>query len=141
MSFIFQSVPERYDLRTRMQAGDIVSWVASRHRKAMTQGDTVYFWLAGEARHRGLYGWGRIAAAGPHLDDQGTYRIKVKYEKSFQDCKPPAHIPAAAIRADPVLENLLILRMATGTNFLLTAAEDAALHSLIEKRLGTAWAP
>jgi len=141
MSFIFQAIPERYDLRTRLKVGDRVSWIASRYRDEMRKGDIVYFWLGGDPAGRGLYGWGVISAEAPKLTEDGGYRVEVEYRRSFLDHKPPRHISSEDIRQDPMLRNHLIFRMPVGTNFLLTEEQDRALRALIARELGNDWAP
>jgi hypothetical protein len=140
MSFIFQAVPSRYDLRTELIPGRRVSWLASRYLEQMVQGEIVYFWLAGEAETRGIYGWGTISGSAPQ--PMGSeYRIEVEYVCNFLDRKPPRHISAALVARESALRNLLILRMPIGTNFLLNPREDAALRTLITRLLGPEWAP
>jgi hypothetical protein len=140
-SFIFQGVPERYDLRHKLKVGYEVSWVASRYRKDMHKDDIVYFWLGGDREYRGIYGWGVISSELPFLDDQGIYRIKVEYRKNFLDHDPPAFVSSDKINQDPVLQDLLIIRMPIGTNFLLTDSQDQALRTIISEELGPIWAP
>jgi hypothetical protein len=64
--FVFQSVPERYDLRTALQPGKKDTWYATRYRSEMNAGDLVFFWMGGDEHFRGLYGWGQLASA-PYL--------------------------------------------------------------------------
>jgi hypothetical protein len=140
MSFIFQAVPSRYDLRSELIPGRRVSWLASRYLEQMVQGEIVYFWLAGEAETRGLYGWGAISGPAPQAVGS-EYRIEVEYLCNFLDRQPPRHISAALVAKESALRNMLILRMPIGTNFLLSQREDAALRTLITRLLGPEWAP
>lgn len=141
MSFIFQAVPDRYDLRTELREGKRVAWVASRYRDEMTRGDVVYLWRGGDAESRGIYGWGEISSDEPEQDADGTYRIAVKYRKCFLNHSPSSFITVDEIRSTAQLRTLLILRMPIGTNFVLSEAEDAALRQLIVTKLGNQWAP
>lgn len=140
MSFIFQAVPSRYDLRKELMPGRRASWLASRHLEQMVPGEVVYFWLAGEPAARGIYGWGVITGAAPQAMG-GEYRIEVEYVHNFLQHQPAQHLSHELIAKDPVLKNLLILRLPMGTNFLLNAREDAALRALIARTLGPEWAP
>lgn len=140
MSFIFQAVPSRYDLRKELVPGRRASWLASRYLEQMVQGETVYFWLAGEPTTRGIYGWGVITGAAPQAVG-GEYRIEVEYVRSFWQLHPAQHLSHELIAKDPVLKNLLILRLPVGTNFLLSPREDAALRALIARTMGAEWAP
>ena len=60
-AFIFQSVPDRYDLRREFRVGKSDTWYATRYRNEMKAGDIVFFWMRGEEDSRGLYGWGTLS--------------------------------------------------------------------------------
>lgn len=136
MAFIFQAKPTIYDLTTRLEVSREVGWLASRYRDQMRRGDIVYFWSAGDEKRRGIYGWGDITSDGAFVDSKGTYRGAVTCRKVF-----PHHINVAELRADPILRDLQILRIAIGTNFLLTEEESKSLHSLVEDIFGASWIP
>ena len=54
--WIFQSRPDRYDLRQELYPGKIDSWDATRYRNFMEPGGIVFFRLSGEPEHRGISG-------------------------------------------------------------------------------------
>ena len=141
MSFIFQSVPERYDLRTRVRSGLRASWVVGRYGNQMKKDDIVYFWLGGDPSIRGLYSWGVITDDEPKFYEGRGYRIEVEYRRFFLDYQPPMYIPGEEVRADPILENHLLFRMPIGTNFILTNEEDQAIRAIIARKLGEDWLP
>gem|GEM_PF-1158150 len=142
MSFIFQALPEHYDLTTRIRPGVKANWIASRFRDRMTRGEVVYFWLGGKPARRGLYGWGVISAEAPTVSaGRGGYRIEVEYRRNFLDHERHKHIPSELLQKDPVLANLLIFRLPMGTNFLLDEDEDRALRAVIARELGNEWLP
>jgi hypothetical protein len=108
----------------------------------MRKGSIVYFWFANKNRElRGIYGWGVITADAPKLDDEEIYRIAVQHKRSFLDHKKRKHISIDEIEKDPVLKDLLIMRMAIGTNFLLTYEEDQAIRAIIARNYGKEWLP
>ncbi|MCK4733846.1 MAG: hypothetical protein KAT65_15435 [Methanophagales archaeon] len=109
----------------------------------MKKGDIVYFWLAGDPAHRGLYGWGVIFALYKALfEHEGrAYRVIVEYQRNFLEHKKHKHIPSEDIRKNPILRDLLIFRMPVGTNFLLTDEEDRALRGIIAQEFGEDWLP
>lgn len=114
--FVFQSVPDRYDLRQAIRPGQRDTWYATRYRGEMRPGDLVFFWMGGDERIGGLYGWGRIASA-PYLHPGwDSHGVDVTYEVKFAD-----PIPAQLLRADAVLADMLIFRAPQATNFLLSA--------------------
>jgi hypothetical protein len=139
MSFIFQAVPERYDLRKELRPGARVSWLATRYQDQMRAGDVVYLWLAGSPSIRGIYGWGLLV--GDVTRQVRQERVLVEYQRSFLEHKPPDFIPATVVAQDPVLGESLIIRAPMGTNFPLTTAQDRALRAIIAQRLGEAWLP
>src|SRR5712692_2241972 len=101
--WIFQSVIERQDLRETLQEQKDDTRLASRYRQQMSPGDLVYFWLAGDERIRGIYGWGELRST-PYLTDDGQeFRIKVRYLKRLQ-----SPLSAVKIRATPPLQELMI---------------------------------
>lgn len=127
-TFIFQSMPERFDLRTGLIEGKTDTWVASRYRKDMQVGDLVYFWMGGDERFRGLYGYGRIVSK-PTLDKSGEgFGVDVKYLYKFE-----VPILSPILKADDVLRGLLIIRFPIGTNFLLDEYEAMRLVKLISE--------
>lgn len=124
--WIFQSIVERQDLRDTLQEQKEDTRLASRYRQQMSPGDLVYFWLAGDERMRGIYGWGELRSA-PYLTDDGQeFRVKVRYFKRLH-----SPLPAVKIRTTPPLEELMIFRAPQATNFLLTKEEAKMIASLL----------
>lgn len=124
--FIFQSVPERFDLRQAVQPGAAATWYATRYRNEMHPGDLVFFWMAGEEQFRGLYGWGLITSA-PYLNSGwDSHGVDVKYETKF--AKP---ILANTLRDDVVLAEMLIFRAPQATNFLLSLDQAKRLIRVV----------
>jgi hypothetical protein len=91
----------------------------------MKVGDRVFFWLGGDRKVRGIYGWGKITEP-PFTDESGEPRIPVEVE-----CRLKKHVPVAEISAKPELQKMLILRMAIGTNFPVDDEEAEVLGDLI----------
>ena len=128
-AFIFQSAPERYDLRTAITPEKRDTWYATRYRNEMTPGSTVYFWMAGEEDFRGLYGWGRLVTP-PYLKpDWDGHGVDVIYKVKFG--RP---LLARTLREDPQLSRMLILRAPQATNFLLSDEEAERLAMLVRER-------
>lgn len=125
--WIFQSVPSRYDLReeANLHQGMDGWWYATRYRKKMRPGDVVFFWMGGDKDIRGIYGVGSISST-PYEEDNG-YKVKVKVDKRLSH-----HIPVGNIKSNKKLENLMILKIAVGSNFLINQAEGLALSELID---------
>ena len=127
--FLFQSVPERFDLRQAIRPEKIDTWYATRYRNEMHPGDIVFFWMAGDEHFRGLYGWGHITSA-PYLKSSwDSHGVDVKYEAKFE--KP---IFARSLREDTVLAEMLIFRAPQATNFLLSPVQAERLVRLVRDR-------
>ncbi|MGA4605427.1 EVE domain-containing protein [Pseudoalteromonas maricaloris] len=123
--WIFQSVPDRYDLRDESNLHSNMDgwWYATRYRKKMIPGDRVFFWMGGSAEFRGIYGVGEIASE-PYLDGD-SHKVKVHVTKRLSH-----HISADEIKANTKLQNLMILKIAIGSNFLVNDSEGKELDKL-----------
>lgn len=99
-----------------------IAWKATRYRGAMKPGELVYLWLSGKAK--GVYGWGYLTS--DPYDRNGTWAVDYKLEKWLT--KP---VLAGVIKPTKALGDLLILRMAVGTNFLIDRQEATAIAALI----------
>jgi predicted RNA-binding protein with PUA-like domain len=108
--WIFQVKPERFDMAgdSRFRSGSRARWQATRHRTEMSPGDIAYFWQAGESDTRGIYGWGRIVSE-PYMEGE-SYFVDVEYVRKLSD-----HISSRAIEKHNALSNLMLLRLAIGT--------------------------
>jgi len=126
--WIFQAIPERYDLREQMREGKEVTWYATRYRSKMTPGDRVFFWLAGRKAIRGIYGWGELTSRAYSEEDWDAHGVDVRFDKVLDH-----HLTVKEIREHPVLQNLMILRVPQGTNFLLSDEEGETLERLTHR--------
>ena len=125
--WIFQAVPERYNLPKKLIEGDKTTWYATRYRSRMSPGDIVFFWLGGAEVTRGIYGWGKLMSYPYEKPEWGTHGVDVQYEKRLK-----SHIPVGTIKSIPGLQDLLLFRAPQATNFILTSQEASAIASLIE---------
>lgn len=123
--FIFQAVPERYDLSKMLKSGQTETWYATRYRNKMQKGDLVYFWQAGESERRGIYGYGEIIKEPYMAKDWDSYGVDVEYKRKYT--KP---LLVEKISRNSVLKDLLILRAPQATNFLLSKPEASAISKL-----------
>lgn len=127
--FVFQSIPERFDLRQALRPGAQDTWYATRYRSEMRPGDLVFFWMAGDEHFRGLYGWGRLTSH-PYLKTGWeSHGVDVKYEVKFS-----SPVRARSIRDDQALADMLIFRAPQATNFLLSPLQAKRLVRLVRDR-------
>lgn len=129
-TYIFQSMPDRYDLREKLEPGQKDTWYATRYRNKMKPGDLVFFWMGGDKRFRGLYGWGKLISEPYIKKNWKTYGVDVKYEEKFG--KP---ITGSVIQTNKELSELLIFRAPQATNFYVDTYDLKKLLKLI-KSLG-----
>ncbi|WP_281612924.1 EVE domain-containing protein [Flammeovirga sp. SubArs3] len=129
-TFIFQSMPERFDLRDKLIPGNKDTWYATRYRNKMNPGDLVFFWMGGGKRFQGIYGWGTIKSKPYIKENWETYGIDVEYRVKFK--KP---ISSSNIKTDSSLTEMLIFRAPQATNFYVQKDELKKLLKLI-KSLG-----
>ena len=126
-AFIFQSRADIFDLREHLQPGKRDTWYATRYRSIMQPGDIVLFWMAGDERLRGLYGWGQIASE-PYLKPSwDSHGVDVIYKDRFEQ-----PIQASVLRKNPVLSELLIFRAPQASNFLIRPAEARTLSRVLK---------
>ena len=127
--FIFQSVPDRFDLESEVVEGKKDAWYATRYRKKMKVGDIVFFWMAGADERKGIYGWGVIVSEPYIRHDWQSYGVDVIYKKKFGK-----KLSKRILHSDSILRNMLLFRAPQATNFLLTDEESRALIDLTKIR-------
>jgi hypothetical protein len=125
-TFIFQSLPDRFNLRDKLIPGSKDTWYATRYRNEMKVGDLVYFWMGGDERFRGIYGWGKIIGEPYIKKDWDSYGVDVEYMAKFK--KP---ITSSYLKNDDDLKNLLIIRAPQATNFLVDEKQSKKLIKII----------
>jgi len=131
--WIFQGMPERYDLAEKLIVGESESWTLTRYYEEVKPGDVVYFWRGG--RQSGLYGWG-VVTDQPYQEQlkisKSAWRVNVTYQSRFKNPIGKDDITGSS-QADK-LAGLLIFRAPQGTNFKVTTKEAISLNQLIRER-------
>lgn len=127
--FIFQSVPDRYDLEVQIKAGERDTWYATRYRKVMSEGDLVFFWMAGDDERKGIYGWGEIASAPYILPAWKSFGVDVVYKEKFK-----GKISKRILHQSDVLKQMLLFRAPQATNFLLSKEEGVELVNIVKEK-------
>ena len=131
--WIFQGMPERYDLEEKLIPGEREAWTLTRYHEEVKPGDMVYFWRGG--RQSGLYGWGLVTDP-PHQDEltesRPSWWVNVTYQTRF--INPISKEDITGCRQADKLAGLLVFRAPQGTNFKLTTKEAISLNQLISER-------
>lgn len=141
--WIFQGLPEAYDVERALESETTADWPLTRFEKAVATGDIVYLWRGGG--EPALVGWGEIT--GDVYTGETPAAIKTSAEKAGKTA--PDNVPRIQINYrqkllrplgktelsdDPELGELTIIRNNQGTNFRVTTLEALALNRLIEER-------
>ncbi|WP_165487594.1 EVE domain-containing protein [Burkholderia vietnamiensis] len=127
--FLFQTKPERLDLRSAIVPGERATFYATRYQSEMNPGDLVYLWMSGDEHFKGLYGWGVIASTPYPKAEWNSHGVDVEYRARFG--KP---IKAGSLENDPVLSQMLVFRAPHASNFLLDDREAKKLAKVLKER-------
>jgi hypothetical protein len=124
--WLFQANPKVYDIRGKLEPGEIYPWVVSRYQTRINQDDIVFFWHSLE---QAIYGTGRIESP-PEWHKEGNsgkggYRVNVLTESINE-----VSIGYERIREVDTLKRLPVLEDRKGTNFPVTPEEALALSRM-----------
>jgi hypothetical protein len=103
--WLFQALTENYPLREKLIDGNLETWYATRYRSRMSPGDLVYFALGGLEDIKGTYRWGQLKFSPYRKSEWEAYGVDVLYVRRLEP-----YLSISQIKADPRLQNLLILR-------------------------------
>jgi MoxR-like ATPase len=138
-TWLFQANPDIFDIERAISEEPELTWVVRQYRKEVHQGDRVYLWRSGSEA-------GVIATATVLTDPEempgvagSPYLLKAE---SLTKPEPRVNLRIDRVLATPVkrtdllehpvLKDLGVIAFANATNFEVTAAQDAALRSLID---------
>jgi len=140
--WLFQANPKYYDLVASLResrVGDENNWVVTRHREEMHPGDTVILWQGGKSA--GIYAIGQLTSEPYQRDwepDQqriaerpyaaSEWWISLRYTLILDE-----PLSRATIKADPLLQNLAVLKFAQASNYRVSPEEWAMIEELIGK--------
>jgi predicted RNA-binding protein with PUA-like domain len=125
--WIFQNTPDLWDLREEFIEGREGWHTVSRYADQMEPGDIVFFWMAGPASIRGIYGWGKLTSTPYRHREPNHDVVNVRYVTRLR-----APLLAVDLKVVPELKSLSILRAPQGSNFPLSYQEARAIVRLIE---------
>ncbi|WP_163719691.1 McrB family protein [Mycolicibacterium psychrotolerans] len=138
--WIFQSNPEKFDLREHLRSPDVGpgvtdSWVLRQHAEDVAEGDTVLLWVSGA--DAGIYATGTI------IGDAFT-----RSRESWEGNDAPVESRAIGYRLDrslvdhpvrredlikhPTLSDLQIIKQPNGTNYKVSSHEWEMLRALLD---------
>ncbi|MBN2005719.1 MAG: EVE domain-containing protein [Anaerolineae bacterium] len=141
--WLFQANPKYFDLLTELskaQPGETWDWTVTAHRDEMQAGDIVVLWQSG--RQGGICGiaelinqpYERTTTPNEAELQQKPYRRADWWVdlRILRDLNPP--ISRAEVKADPVLQNLGVLKFSQGTNYPVLPEEWQIIRQRIQKR-------
>jgi len=148
-SWLFQNNPNRFDIDGFLATQPTrTAWIVSRYRNEIGPGDQVFLWRAiggGNEVDSGIVAEGEVLTRpalikehpsehqfwrDPTEADETTDRVLLRIVR-IADGR--SVIRRTWLKDDPVLRDLLILRMANGTNYKLSGEEAARLNALWAK--------
>lgn len=135
--WLFQGNPKYYRILDAIQELQEMPWPVTRHGKNMALGDGVLIWMSGP--DAGIYAVAEIIALPEILTElpdqkywvdttrsQGKMMAKIRYIRKFLG-QP---LRKLELRQDPILKNLLVLKVPNGTNFKVTLQEWERVYDL-----------
>ena len=144
-SWIFQSKPEEFRLAAFLSGSpDRVLWRVSRSASKMRVGDEVYLWQAigkGPPSMSGIFGLGHIVEEPTEREDDGPSRRFWIYPLHATDkilramikietCATNPIIKRERFERDAELQSSRIMRVAQGTNFLLSQNQASCIREI-----------
>ena len=142
-AWVFQGNPRYWridDFLRDVRGGRVdprVTWLVTRYARRIAEGDRVYLWRAGA--EAGVVALARVVGApGPRSDDKTAYRtadserfVGDRMRAILElDAVLDTPLTRSALRFDPLLEDMAILRFPNATNFALDPAEADRLGTL-----------
>ncbi len=136
--WLFQGNPKYYRVLDALRDYQQMPWLTTRYAKDLALGDEVIVWLAGPAA--GIYALATIAEL-PRLRPDPPDR-DYWLDKSRIGSKPQALLQFTqkflqqpllrpALKQDPVLQHLLVLRAPNSTNFKVTLEQWQRVQALV----------
>jgi len=155
--YIFQGNPERFDIAGYLdqavsQNEPIIRWLVSRYSGEIAVGDTVFLWRSqgSNPKEAGVIGMAKVLFSPQEMDDgtlAGSFwkgekgeglQTRVELELTSVNTGSKQFIKRDWMGEDPVLSDLGILKMASGTNFPITQKQGTRLKQLVENT-GRSW--
>lgn len=151
-TWLFQANPDRFDLDGYLAANlETITWVVRQHREKIALGDAVFIWKAqGSIKATsGIIAECRvISAVESRPSDAGALPFWSKKEVLKSEPRVELLVVRVAssrevlkrdwLKADPVLSELAIFKMAQGTNYVIADQQTKRLRVLWE-RTGKDW--
>jgi len=137
-AWIFQASPSLYDIDHAVSEASEIPWVVRQHKVDVKPGDVVYLWRSGS--DAGVIAVGTVASKPEEraADPSSPYILK---PEAFSKPEPrvdvridrvlPAVLRRAELLEHPVLKDLQVIAQPQGTNFPVSAEQNAALQPLL----------
>lgn len=155
--YIFQGNPDRFDIAGYLdqavnQNEPNIRWLVTRYSKEIEVGDTVFLWRSGgnNPRDSGVIGMAKVLSSPSEMDGGALAEpfwkgetgdvpeTRVELELTSVNTGGKQLIKRDWMLEDPVLSDLGILKMASGTNFPITQEQGNRLKQLVENT-GVSW--
>lgn len=140
--WIFQSNPKYFDAANAVCHLSEMTWLITRHKDRIHQGDIVFIWESGD--NAGIIATATVISAPAPIEQNDDERLYNKAEERFDGprLRVKMHIDhvlsqrllRSELKNHPALATLSIFRMATGTNFELTPEQGQLIQELISRK-------
>lgn len=150
--FIFQGNPDHFEIDTYVEQNEKINWSVRQRKKDIHVGDKVFLWRASGSKKvvSGVIAVAVVTGEPKIMKDEDAsrslwhiegadgeaLRVTLKIEKKC--IKPKEVVKKAWLVDDPVLRDLQILKLRTGTNFLISNEQGNRLDDLC-RNTGRDW--
>ena len=143
-SWMFQANPKYYDLRAALQTLPAIHWNVSQARHQLKAGQRGFLWESGKAG--GVMASATLLSDPLEMEQPVDELAFVKNEEQIAGKRFRARVRIDKVLAEPisrqelldhpVLKDLVILKFANGTNYMLAPDEFSAIQALVDGRPG-----
>ena len=155
--YIFQGNPKSFDIEGYLnhavsQKLPIIRWLVTRYANDIVVGDVIFLWRSAgdKASDSGVVGMARVASTPVETEDDPESlqfwlsdadlgkRTRVDLELLAANTGAKQLVRRDWMKEDPILSELGILKMPSGTNFPVTESQASRLKALVENT-GVPW--
>lgn len=140
-AWLFQANPNYYDIDRALRELPVIEWTVRGHIGPVHTGDRAYIWRSG--RQGGVVAVGTVMAepaeSAPSSADRPYWREPDRYGFDKVEARVPVRVDRiveppllrTALRDDPVLSNLMVIRAPRGTVYDVPREQELRLEELL----------
>ena len=147
-AWILQMRPKEWDVDkymralTRGQAGPELDWPVDDHADAISEGDRVYLWKAGDHKVEGIVAIARVTGGVADRDENQAQFRKAAFEEQYAAKQPRIALKVETVLRKPLYrvklewteetKGLSVIGAKEGTAWEVAPEQDASLERLCE---------